>query len=48
MKIRKPICLKCSKEMRHVSTGEKIKTFCCGTCKETKVIGREDKKNGAK
>jgi tRNA(Ile2) C34 agmatinyltransferase TiaS len=48
MKVRKPICPKCEKQMRHVSTGEMRRTFYCSDCKETKIVKREEKGDDSK
>jgi len=43
MKIRKPVCPKCQKQMRLKSTGIAVQTFYCSTCKETETVKREVK-----
>jgi len=42
--IKKPVCPKCKKPMRLISTGSMVRTFYCSDCKETKIANREENK----
>jgi hypothetical protein len=44
--IKRPNCPKCKKPMKLSSTGSIVRTFHCADCGETKIVNREDIKNG--